>query len=126
MMSGFGPLMASFGRQQQQQNVGPYSAGEEISTLWVGNVPPNSVDAEMAASFGQFGQLVCAFVLKRLSPQGQLSGFAQFTSRAEAGMALNAVTAGQVIVGGAAVTAKWASKNSKPLGSPASSGMPQG
>jgi len=101
------------------------TSGEDITTIWVGNVLPGTVDADMAAAFTRFGELMCCFLLKRLSPNGQLSGFVRYTTRAEAAAALDGTTSGAVVVKGSVITAKWASTNSKPLcGAPTSMAQP--
>lgn len=90
-------------------------AGEEITTIWVGNVLPGTLDTDMAGVFSQFGALVCCFLLKRLSPNGQLSGFVRYTTRAEANAALETALTGTIALKGSIITAKWAAENSKPL-----------
>merc|ERR1712232_1474685 len=89
--------------------------GEEITTIWIGNALPGTVDADMVNAFGQFGNMMCCFLLKRLSPNGQLSGFVRYHNRDDAGRALDAVQRGQIVLKGSIVTGKWASVNSKPL-----------
>jgi len=93
--------------------------GEEITTLWIGNCLPNTTDADVAASMSQYGQLVSCFLMKKLSPQGQMSGFVRYSSRQQASFALDHIMNGQAIVKGSAISGKWATKNSKPLSDPA-------
>lgn len=101
----------------KSQNVAPDV--EEITTLWIGNCLPNTTDAEVAAAMSQYGNLLSAFLMKRLSPQGQMSGFVRYATRAQAAFALDHIMNGQAIVKGSAISGKWATKNSKPLSDPA-------
>lgn len=91
---------------------------EEVTTLWVGNCSSNTTDSEVALAMIPFGNLESCFLLKKLSPQGQLSGFVRYRTRVEAAIALEAITAGRVVINGSAITGKWASKNSSPLVDP--------
>lgn len=91
---------------------------EEVTTLWVGNCSSSTTDAEVALAMIPFGNIESCFLLKKLSPQGQLSGFVRYKSRIEAAIALEAITAGRVVINGSAITGKWASKNSSPLVDP--------
>jgi len=112
--------------QQQQINLlGPGTPGtlpaitnEEITTLWIGNGVPGTTDADLASAMAIYGKLVSCFLMKKLSPQGQMSGFVRYTARAEAAAALEAITNGIVVVNGSAITGKWATKNSNPLNDP--------
>jgi len=122
-LSGYGPVTRQL--TGAAAGLGPYdplvggqgSLSEEITTLWIGNVLPGTTDADMATAFSRYGNMVCCFLLKKLSPQGHLSGFVRYTTVLEASCALEAVQCGQVIVRNSTVSAKWASTNSKPLGS---------
>jgi len=91
---------------------------EEITTLWIGNCLPNTTDADVAATMSSYGNLLSCFLMKRLSPQGQMSGFVRYASREQAAFALDHIMNGQAIVKGSAISGKWASKNSKPLADP--------
>mmetsp|Transcript_30106 Transcript_30106/g.70199 ORF Transcript_30106/g.70199 Transcript_30106/m.70199 type:complete len:590 (+) Transcript_30106:141-1910(+) len=99
--------------------------GEEITTLWIGNAVRGTSDADLAAAFMPFGELVCCFLLKKLSSHGNMSGFVRFPSRQEASLALEAVCMGDIKVKGATLTAKWASQNSQPMKNPPSTSAPQ-
>jgi RNA recognition motif-containing protein len=93
---------------------GQLDGEEELATLWVGNALPGTTDAELAVAFKPFGTLLTCFLLQKLSPNGQLSGFVRYATRDEADMALQVVNHGHITCNGATVTAKWADKNSKP------------
>merc|ERR1719189_2566733 len=86
---------------------------EEVATLWVGNVLPGTSDDELSFAFSPFGTLLACFLVKKLSPQGQMSGFVRYTSRGEAALALQACESEAVMISGAPVRAHWASENSK-------------
>eukprot|EP00931_Biecheleriopsis_adriatica_P106345 TRINITY_DN80807_c0_g1_i1.p1 TRINITY_DN80807_c0_g1~~TRINITY_DN80807_c0_g1_i1.p1 ORF type:complete len:412 (-),score=88.16 TRINITY_DN80807_c0_g1_i1:22-1236(-) len=94
---------------------GQLGMGNEISTLWIGNVLPGTTDYAVAVAMFWYGQLTSCFLLKNVSPQGQMSGFVKYSSHMEAQNALNAIKNGQVIVNGQALTGKLASKNSSDI-----------
>merc|ERR1712232_523996 len=91
------------------------SAGEELTTLWVRNLQADTADSDFAASMEPFGQLVCCFLNRGISPQGQKSGFARFSTAEGAMGALQAIEAKAVTVRGLVLKARWARENAKPL-----------
>lgn len=88
---------------------------EGVSTLWIGNMLPGTTDQMMAVQLVRFGELTSCFLMKTLSPKGQMSGFARFASQECARQALDAVLMGNVIVNGSPVSGKFASRNCSEL-----------
>lgn len=96
-----------------------HSSSDEITTLWLGNMFPGSTDHMLAVQLCPYGELTSCFLMKTLSPQGQMSGFARFALREQAQYALDAIMGGSVIVGGSAISGKFATKNCSELKDPA-------
>lgn len=95
----------------------PYGAafqagGEELATLWVGDLPGETTDTDLLDAFIQFGQIVSASVSRRPAASGARSGFVRFSCSAEADSALNVAALGSVAVHGQVATAQWARSNS--------------
>jgi hypothetical protein len=86
---------------------------EELTTLWIGNLPGPSDEGEIAALFSQYGQVLSVMVHPRPSPQGSHSGFVRFVTRKEAEAALAATGMCLVAIQGIPVAAQWARENSK-------------
>lgn len=85
---------------------------DEITTLWVGNLPGETTDRDLLNEFVNFGSVLSAVVSQRPAASGARSGFVRFGTREEAGLALAASLAGQLAVGGTYVTCQWARANS--------------
>jgi len=86
---------------------------DELTTLWIGNLPGPVDEGEIAAMFSQYGQVVSVIVHPRPSPQGSHSGFVRFVTRKEAESALAATGMCLVAIQGIPVAAQWARENSK-------------
>lgn len=84
---------------------------EELATLWIGNAVIGTTDAELLSAFSLYGSLLACFLLKKMSPNGQLSGFVRYSTAQEASAALLAVESGFIVINGATITAKWATRN---------------
>lgn len=86
---------------------------DELATLWVGNLPEGTSDADLGAAFGACGQVIAANVHRRPSPLGSYNGFVRFATREEADSALKICGSGQLTVQGVQCVAHWAKQNSK-------------
>lgn len=98
--------------------LGPYAqeATEELSTVWMGNLPPNVTQADLLAELSEFGVIINTLISGRPAPSGALSGFVRFATRAEASALLCAASVGKVAVLGSLVTCEWARRNSHVAG----------
>lgn len=85
------------GAQLTWNNV-PTPGGEEITTLWVGDLPQGTTDDELLTAFGVLGQVLVAKVQWKASSMGTYSGFVRFATRAEAEVALTTVYEGGVFL----------------------------
>jgi len=86
---------------------------EELTTLWLGNLPEGTLSADVTAAFSPLGQVLVSSIQNRLSPQGSLSGFVRFVTREEADQALNWAASGHVTFRGVPCVARWARVNSR-------------
>eukprot|EP00927_Polykrikos_kofoidii_P071706 TRINITY_DN67943_c0_g1_i1.p1 TRINITY_DN67943_c0_g1~~TRINITY_DN67943_c0_g1_i1.p1 ORF type:complete len:502 (+),score=87.27 TRINITY_DN67943_c0_g1_i1:92-1597(+) len=86
---------------------------EELTTLWLGNLPPGVTEQEVIAAFSVVGQVLVATIHPKPSLHGSYSGFVRLLRRSDAEMALAMVTGGTLLVGGVPVVARWAKGNSK-------------
>lgn len=98
---------------------GPYGAaqanggaGEEITTLWVGDLPAETTDDELLTGFVMYGNVKSAKVGFRPAASGMRSGFVRYETRLEADEALHLAASGMLVVLGQAVTCQWARQNS--------------
>lgn len=95
---------------------GPYGGGSggggPISTLWVGDLPGECTNDDLAAGFSICGMVLHAAVSRSVAKSGARSGFVMFSTAAEAEDALATAQVGMVTVGGTPVTCKWAKNNS--------------
>lgn len=108
------PKGASKGAPNKSWSYSPAPAiSEELSTIWVGNLPEGTSDMDLAGVFGQFGYVVGASVRPRPSPMGSYGGFVRFANGHEANHALSVCSSGQVYVQSSALVAQWAKTNSK-------------
>lgn len=88
--------------------------GEEIATIWIGDVLPEAHDSDLVSACLPYGTLVTCFLLKKLSPNGYKSGFIRYSCAQEAQSALWAIENRQLLLCGGAIACKWADKNSRP------------
>lgn len=91
----------------------PTAWGEDIATLWLGNLPEGTTMEEIASVFSETGTVLVASVSSKPSALGSFSGFVRLSNRSEAEFALASVTEGSILVQGAPCVARWAKVNSK-------------
>lgn len=87
---------------------------QEIKTLWIGNIPAVTTEAQFIGVFSPYGELVSATISPKLSPQGSLSGFIRYGTQQDAALALTAVCSRLIRILGVPITASWAKENTRP------------
>ena len=82
--------------------------------MWIGNVPQETTNEDLAAVLGIFGALVSCFLFNRsaASSTGFQSGFVRYAKRQMAENVMAVVTCGRIVVNGVDIEARWASRNS--------------
>jgi len=105
-MNGFGQAFGQYGGPAGNAN-----GFEEITTLWVGDLPAACSNEDLLGGFVDY-RVSNATVSSRPSASGARSGFVRFLHRHEAESALNAACGGMIGVSGQSVSCQWAKQNS--------------
>mmetsp|Transcript_33365 Transcript_33365/g.61196 ORF Transcript_33365/g.61196 Transcript_33365/m.61196 type:complete len:382 (-) Transcript_33365:77-1222(-) len=87
-------------------------AAEELTTIWVGDLPQEVTYTDLYIGFGPFGAILGANVSPHAAASGMRSGFVRFRSRNEAEMAIASAQLGQALIWGQPVVCQWAKSNS--------------
>merc|ERR1711957_132175 len=74
----------------------PMGAEEELMTIWISNIAPNTSDVDFDALLSSFGVLSCSHLFKTVSAEGTRNGFAQYASSLEASCALAVIERGNI------------------------------
>lgn len=113
-LAGLNPAL--YAAHAYQEYAGAAAQQEELTTLWIGNLPEGTTDGDIVAVFSSVGQVLTATVNQRPSPLGSYNGFVRMATRREAEQVLAWCSSGRMLVHGAQALARWAKGNSKVSG----------
>lgn len=86
---------------------------DELCTIWVGSIPPDTTDQDFISAFNPYGELVAAALNRKASNNGLMAGWVRYRTRMEAEAALTFVQSQAIVVNNAIVVGQWAKANAK-------------